>query len=460
MRKDPYAKERAELKQKLQGMSDPMQKFYALMLGNAKGEKGDTPVKGKDYFTPEERRSMINEVLEKIPVPKDADPVDYDLILTYVTQEVETLVRKEVSKLPKPQDGKPGKDAKVDIPSIVQALLKTMPKMESKEVDYLGIKEYIDKEVSKIKAEPRVVQSFTGGGATHLSQLIDVDVSSLTKNSNGQYILGGGGGVPDGGATGQVLGKLSNADGDADWITPAGGGDMLKSVYDPANKNSQLAAVSDLAAYVPYTGANADIIFANGAARAVSIAQSGAGVAGQDLALVAGDGGSGNTDGGDVYIGGGIKSGSGVGGDIVLAPGVGGVVKISDTSVANTATFITGSLSDDRQYTFPDKDGTFAMLSDITGGSGISRSINVTSGNLTVGAAAVTDYVVLVAGAHTITLPTAVSNTNLYTIKNNHSANITVNTTSSQTIDGTTTISLAPLESVQIISNNTNWFIV
>ena len=33
---------------------------------------------------------------------------------------------------------------------------------------------------------------------------------------------GGGGGVPDGGTTGQVLGKLSDADGDADWIDQTG----------------------------------------------------------------------------------------------------------------------------------------------------------------------------------------------------------------------------------------------
>lgn len=94
------------------------------------------------------------------------------------------------------------------------------------------------------------------------------------------------------------------------------------------------------------------------------------------------------------------------------------------------------------------------------GGSGITRSITVTSGNITAGETVDVDYVYLVAGAHTITLPTAVSNTNRYTIKNNHSVNITVNTTSSQTIDGTTTISLAPEESVDIISTDTNWSII
>lgn len=94
------------------------------------------------------------------------------------------------------------------------------------------------------------------------------------------------------------------------------------------------------------------------------------------------------------------------------------------------------------------------------GGSGITRTIVTTSGSVTAGSTASTDYTYLVPAAHTITLPTAVSNTNLYTIKNGHTANITVNTTSSQAIDGATSISIAPDESVDIISNNTNWRII
>lgn len=43
--------------------------------------------------------------------------------------------------------------------------------------------------------------------------------------------------VPPGGTTGQVLSKTSNADNAVGWSN-AGAGDMLKSVYDPTNKNS------------------------------------------------------------------------------------------------------------------------------------------------------------------------------------------------------------------------------
>jgi hypothetical protein len=91
---------------------------------------------------------------------------------------------------------------------------------------------------------------------------------------------------------------------------------------------------------------------------------------------------------------------------------------------------------------------------------GIVRSVVVTSGSATVGSAAGTDYVYMIAGAHTMSLPAASGNTNLYIFKNNHSANVTIDTVGAETIDGTASISIAPEESVQVISNGTNYFIV
>jgi len=92
-------------------------------------------------------------------------------------------------------------------------------------------------------------------------------------------------------------------------------------------------------------------------------------------------------------------------------------------------------------------------------GSGITRSIVVTSGNATAGSTSLTDYVYIISGAHTITLPTCVGNTNRYTLKNAHSANVSLAFTSSQTADGGG-ITLAPGESVDLISNNTEWKII
>jgi hypothetical protein len=179
------------MQSKLKKGDNSMNRFFDVLMESAKGEPGYTPVKGKDYFTTEERRELIDEITALIPKPKDADEVDYDLVLAYIAQEVEKKVTDEVAKLPPVKNGEPGKDAVVDIPSIVESLLKVMPKMESTEVDYLGVKEYIDKQITAIKAEPRVIKQFTGGGATSLKQLTDVVLDGLTQDSKGNYILGG-----------------------------------------------------------------------------------------------------------------------------------------------------------------------------------------------------------------------------------------------------------------------------
>jgi hypothetical protein len=62
----------------------------------------------------------------------------------------------------------------------------------------------------------------------------------------------------------------------------------------------------------------------------------------------------------------------------------------------------------------------------------------------------------------TITLPTAVSNTNLYVIKKIDSSgnNVTVATTSSQTIDGgTTAVIKVQYASISVVSDGSNWYI-
>jgi hypothetical protein len=94
------------------------------------------------------------------------------------------------------------------------------------------------------------------------------------------------------------------------------------------------------------------------------------------------------------------------------------------------------------------------------GGSGITRSISSISSPTTLAAAALTDYVALVSGTTTITLPTAVGNTNRYTVKNAGAATVTVAFTGGQTADGNATITLAPPLSVDLISDNSNWSVI
>jgi len=91
-----------------------------------------------------------------------------------------------------------------------------------------------------------------------------------------------------------------------------------------------------------------------------------------------------------------------------------------------------------------------------------SRSVNVVSIDTTAGNTANTDYVYLVSGTTTITLPTAVGNTNQYTIKRVNTGVVSIATTSSQTIDGSAlpiTINVQNV-SLTLVSNGTNWNII
>jgi hypothetical protein len=93
-------------------------------------------------------------------------------------------------------------------------------------------------------------------------------------------------------------------------------------------------------------------------------------------------------------------------------------------------------------------------------GSGITRSISTISTNTTAGGTVLTDYVYLVSGTTTITLPTAVGDTNLYTIKRTGVNTVTIATTSAQTIDGVSTQTLlTQYESMSFISDGSNWLI-
>lgn len=92
------------------------------------------------------------------------------------------------------------------------------------------------------------------------------------------------------------------------------------------------------------------------------------------------------------------------------------------------------------------------------GGGGITRSINNISTNTVAGSTASTDYVYLVSGTTTLTLPDAATVTNLYTIKNVGTGTVTVNTTSAQTIDGSATASLpVRYTSIDLESDGSNW---
>lgn len=90
---------------------------------------------------------------------------------------------------------------------------------------------------------------------------------------------------------------------------------------------------------------------------------------------------------------------------------------------------------------------------------GISRSISSIAVNTTGGATASTDYIYTATAGLVFTLPTAVGNTNLYTLKAK-TIGVSFATTLAQTVDGVTTGTLVLDQSITIYSDNANWNII
>jgi len=90
-----------------------------------------------------------------------------------------------------------------------------------------------------------------------------------------------------------------------------------------------------------------------------------------------------------------------------------------------------------------------------------TRTIQKISTGTSLGAVAATDYVYLCSAALTATLPTAVGNTNRYTVKRTGTGTVTIATSASQTIDGASTFSLGvQYQSVDLVSDGANWSVI
>lgn len=151
----------------------------------------------------------------------------------------------------------------------------------------------------------------------------------------------------------------------------------------------------------------------------------------------AGVAGTDGTDGAD-----GVAATVTVGTTSTLSPGASATVTNSGSSSAATFNF-----------------GIPAGVKGDTGPSGgLSRTISAISSPTNAGSTGNTDYVYLVSGTTTLTLPTAVSNTNRYSVTNVGTSTVTVATTSAQTINGSLTATLPiPNMSLDFISNGSNW---
>ena len=95
----------------------------------------------------------------------------------------------------------------------------------------------------------------------------------------------------------------------------------------------------------------------------------------------------------------------------------------------------------------------------VSTGTLMSRSVVLVTGSLTFGTAAGHEYVYLLGTGAIPTLPTAVANKAFYRVKNTTAGAITL-LSAGGTIDGSTSISLRPGVSVDVVSDGTNYFVI
>lgn len=149
-----------------------------------------------------------------------------------------------------------------------------------------------------------------------------------------------------------------------------------------------------------------------------------------------------------------------VAGKVLLPGATSGTVTTTVASVAGTWTLTlpTGA-GVNGQILQTDGNGITSWAN--AGGTGITRTVSVISVSSTIAAAAKTDYVMFANVGITATLPTAIGNANLYTIKNYAASSVLIATSAGETIDDSATALLTTqYQSLDLISNGSIWGVV
>jgi hypothetical protein len=310
------------------------------------------------------------------------------------------------------------------------------------------------------------VQTFTSGSGTY------------TTPANCSYIVvrmvggGGGGGGGNTNATPYGIGAAGTASSFGGTLLSAGGGapGAIPTIGGGTGGTNSVTPTTGMTVLINQPGNPAQYLNDSTTPAYSGGSNGGSSVfGGAGQGSVSGGGGSANTNSGSG--GGGSSNAGGASCYAAIGGGAGGYLEAIITNPTSSYAYVVGAggTGGSGNASGPGGNGASGYIevtefysSPGAGTPVITRLIQSVSTNTNAGATASTDYVYLVSGTTTITLPSAVGNTNLYTIKNvDSSLTTTINTTSSQTIDGSSTVTLSVAnKSVDIVSDGSNWRLV
>ena len=154
-----------------------------------KGDKGDMPKKGVDYFTPEEINDIQEYVQSQIKDGEDGyTPIkgtDY-----FTPDEINSIVSQVKNLIPTPKDGRDGRDATIDYDIMVKRVLKEIKIPEVKNITASDILKKIKGKIdyNDIKNTPTIFKQggSKGGmaGQGYFKDLADVNFSDAVNDQS------------------------------------------------------------------------------------------------------------------------------------------------------------------------------------------------------------------------------------------------------------------------------------
>ena len=145
-----------------------------------KGDKGDTPQRGIDYWTESEVNQVIKEITRLIQsslrIPQDGKNADENRIIKKVLERIakpkdgrdadeDKIIEEIINRIPIPKDGINGADGSPDTPEIIKQKLESLDEEEKLKIS--AIKDLDDKLKDlekKIKTGGQIIYSGGGGG--------------------------------------------------------------------------------------------------------------------------------------------------------------------------------------------------------------------------------------------------------------------------------------------------------